>query len=91
MSWHRSRGLRGPEQTGSDGDGPCDTQGGGGPAEMAGLRFSPLTQLFLNLPCPVKQDDRVEEKKKGCAGVNRKLPHHCRRAGDALKGLHREV
>ena len=54
-------------------------------AQIVGLRLSPHAQLFLNSPCLVKQDDRGEEKKRGRAGVNRKLPHHCRRAGDTLK------
>lgn len=86
IAWwkNRARGLRGLEKTESDGEGLSDTQGGR-TAEIAGLRLSPLSQLFLNSPCLVKQDDRGEEKKKGCTGVNRKLPHHRRRAGDTLK------
>lgn len=54
-------------------------------AQIAGLRLSPHAQLFLNSPCLVKQDDRGEKKKQGRTGVNRKLPHHRRRAGDTLK------
>lgn len=68
----------------SVGDGLSNTQGGK-TAVMAGLRLSPLAQLFLNLPCPVKQDDRGGKKKKGSTGVNRKLKHHCQRAGDTLR------
>lgn len=73
-----------PEKAESDGDSLSARQGGG-TAEIAGLRFSPLAQLFLNSPCPAKQDDRGEEKKKGRTWVNRKPPHHCRRASDTLK------
>lgn len=54
-------------------------------AEIAGLRLTPLAQLFLNSPCPFKQDDRREEKKKGCTRVNRKLSYHCQRVSDTLK------
>lgn len=57
---------------------------GGRTAEIAGLRLTPLAQLFLNSPCPVKQDDRREEK-KGCTRVNRKLSHHCQGGSDTLK------
>lgn len=77
----RSTWPRGEE---SDGDGLNNTQGGR-TAAITGLRLCPLAQLFLNSPCLVKQDDRGEEKKKGHTGVNRKQPHHCRRASDTLK------